>query len=113
MGLSVLEGTIGHQGAEDHAGDRASHLVLFDDGGDGDVLAELGDAGEDAVIGGPVDEDGMFGFFLCLSLGPFLRKGRDTLWPPFAWEAALAIWSLDFLVPAGALACVITQLPLA
>lgn len=57
---------------EEDAGDGADDLELFDEGRGGDVLAELGDGGEDAVVGGPVEEDGVVGFLFDLTLGPFL-----------------------------------------
>jgi hypothetical protein len=51
---------------------RAHDFELFDEGGGGDVLAQLGDAGDDTIIGGTIEEDSIIGFLFNLSLGPFL-----------------------------------------
>ena len=59
MLLGHLQGAVVDQGAEHHAGDGADDLVLLDDTGNGDVPAEFGDAGEHAVVGGAIDEDGV------------------------------------------------------
>jgi hypothetical protein len=67
LDAAVLDGL-----PEEDAGDGADDLELFDEGGGGDVLAELGDAGQDAVIARPIEEDGVVGFLFNLSLGPFL-----------------------------------------
>ena len=77
------------------------------------MSSQLGDTGEDSVISGFVEEDSMFSFFFCLSLGPFLKIGEiNTLAPPFFWLAAFAIDSFDFFVPWGAFAYIVTFLPL-
>lgn len=57
---------------EEDAGDGADDLELFDEGRGGDVLAELGNGSDDAVVGGPIDEDSVVGFLFDLTLGPFL-----------------------------------------
>lgn len=57
---------------EEGACDGADDLELFDEGRGGDVLAELGDGSDDAVVGGLVDEHGVVGFLFDLSLGPLL-----------------------------------------
>jgi len=38
------------------------------------VLAEFGDAVEDSIVSGLVEEDGVIGFFFDFSLGPFLHR---------------------------------------
>ncbi len=67
LDAAILDGL-----SEEDAGDGADDLELFDEGGGGDVLAELGDAGQDAFVGGLIEEDGVIGFLFNLSLGPFL-----------------------------------------
>ena len=37
------------------------------------MLAEFGDAGDEAVVGSLVDEDGVVGLLFSFSLGPFLE----------------------------------------
>jgi hypothetical protein len=86
--------------SEEDAGDRADDFEFFDKSGGRDVLAELGDGGEDAVVGGLVEEDGIVSLLFNFSLGPFLNEGRVTLAPPLACWAALAMESLLFFCPA-------------
>ncbi len=81
------------------AGDGADDFIFFDESGGGDVLSEFGDAGDEAVVGGLIEEDSVVSFFFDFSLGPFLDRGRCTLAPAFFWEAALAMASLLFFWP--------------
>ena len=39
------------------------------------MLAEFGDAGNEAVVGSLVEEDGVVGFFFGFAFGPFLHAG--------------------------------------
>ena len=72
MAVDGLDAAVLDALPEEDACDGADDLELFDEGGGGDVLAELGDAGDDAIIGGSVQEDGVIGFLFNLTLGPFL-----------------------------------------
>ena len=47
------------------------------------MSAQLGNSGQNFIVGGLVDEDGVVGFFFDFSLGPFLRGMRNTLAAPF------------------------------
>lgn len=72
VGLNGSDAAILDALLEEDACDGANNFELFDEGGGGDVLAQLGDSGDDAVVGGLIDEDSVIGFLFNLSLGPFL-----------------------------------------
>jgi len=63
------------------------------------MLSQFGDAGNEAVVGGLVEEDGVVSFFFDFALGPFLNEGEVTLAPAFFWEAAFEMASLLFFWP--------------
>lgn len=64
------------------SGDGADDFEFFDDCGDGDVLAEFGDAGNESIVGGPVEKYCVIGLFLDFPLVPFLREITITLAGP-------------------------------
>ena len=76
MRVDGLDGAVLDGLAQHGAGDGADDLELFNETGCGDVLAELGDTGEDLVVGGTIEEDCVIGFFFDLSLGPLLGTAR-------------------------------------
>ena len=45
----------------------------------GDELADLGDGTNDFIVSGLIEEDGVIGFFMDFSLGPFLHRQLITL----------------------------------
>ena len=64
------------------------------------MSAQLGNSGQNFIVGGLVDEDGVIGFFFDFSLGPFLRGMRNTLAAPFFFcVAAFEISALLFFSP--------------
>lgn len=73
MSLNGADAAIFDTLAEEGAGDGADDLELFDKGRGGDVLAELRDTSDDAVIGGTIDEHCVISFLFNFSLGPFLE----------------------------------------
>lgn len=80
MFLHGLDGSILDTFLEEGSGDGAHHFVLIDEDGGGNVFAQFGDTGDETVVGGLVEEDGVIGFFFDFSLGPFLEIGREVLW---------------------------------
>jgi hypothetical protein len=73
VALDSLDRAVLDASPQQNSGDRANDFVLLDESGGGDVFAEFGDAGEEAVVGGLVHEDGVIGFLFGFSLGPFLE----------------------------------------
>ena len=73
VALDSLDRPVLDASPQQNSGDRANDFVLLDKSGGGDVFAEFGDAGEEAVVGGLVHEDGVIGFLFGFSLGPFLE----------------------------------------
>ena len=73
MVLNSLNRAVLDASPKQNASNRAHDFVFLDEGGGGDVLAEFGDAGDEAVVGSLVDEDGVVGLLFSFSLGPFLE----------------------------------------
>ena len=87
---------------EHHASNGASHFIFFNDGGDTNVLVDLGDGVKHFVVGGLIEEDSMVDLVLDLALGPFLYYRFGTLAAPFFLEvAALEICVLLFFSTLG------------
>ncbi len=91
----------------------SNNLKLFNNLRCRNVLSKFRNSLNKTFVGCFVNEDSMINFLFSFSFSPFLDRMRGTLWPPFFWVAALAIWSFDFFWPVvGCFPWINTYLPL-